>query len=442
MVPRLTWPLLLAGLLLPGPARAQGPAPEAGVSYTRQPLFHIPFHTDAGDRRIQQVQLFYSTDQGRNWRLYASAVPTEKYFKQFTAEQDGLFWFAVRTQDVAGQFYPPAVESLRPQLKVFVDTQPPAITLEALPPREGTVGVRWEVRDENLDPASLRLDYRLPGAGDWRPLGMDAVAVGQRYWQAGTNGAQEVRLQARDRADNRSEKIITINPAGNGGAGFMSATGPGAASDNIRMVNSKRISLNYEVQDVGPSGISLVELWYTRDGRNWQKYRDYPNQQPPLVFEVQDEGLYGFTLIVRSGVGLGERPPQVGDPPQAWVKVDLTNPVVRLLGAEVGRGNEAGNLTITWSATDENLGRQPVTLSYAEQAEGTWTPIAANLENTGRYVWKMPPTGVPYRFLVRVEAADRAGNVGRDQTANPVIVDLAKPRASILKVEPAEKTGN
>ena len=199
------------------------------------------------------------------------------------------------------------------------------------------------------------------------------------------------------------------------------------------MVNSKQISLNYRVEDVGPSGV-IVELWYTQDGRNWQKYAEQAKPEPPFVFEVAREGLYGFSLVARSGVGIGDRPPQAGDPPQIWVEVDLTKPDVRLLSADVGRGADAGSLTVTWTAADKNLGRNPITLAYSEHAEGPWQTIAASLENTGRYVWRMPSTGVPYRFLVKVEAADRAGNVGAALTPQPVIVDLSRPKPVILEV--------
>src|SRR5204862_16486 len=105
---------------------------------------------------------------------------------------------------------------------------------------------------------------------------------------------------------------------------------------------------------------------------------------------------------------------------------------------DVGRGSDSGGLTITWKATDKNLGREPITLSYAEKPEGTWTPIVANIENTGKYRWQMPP-GIPYRFFVRVQATDLAGNVGSLNYSEPVIVDLAQPKGFILGVDPAGK---
>ena len=67
-----------------------------------------------------------------------------------------------------------------------------------------------------------------------------------------------------------------------------------------------------------------------------------------------------------------------------------------------------------------------------------WTPFARTQDNTGRYVWRMPP-GVPYQFHVRVEATDRAGNVGTAETTEPVKVDLNRPKTRVLTVDPVSK---
>src|SRR5262249_29040087 len=293
-------------------------------------------------------------------------------------DRDGQFWFAVQTVDLQDQSHPPSMNSAQPGLMVIVDTQPPNITLRAAPPKEGAVGVEFDVRDDNLDPASLRLEQRVGGSGEWQSVVAVRLTAGQHYWNPGTNAAVEVRLQARDKAGNENEAKVTL---GSGGVAnpIVDERRPAFVDPSgglgVRMVNSKRISLDYKLEDVGPSGVAVVELWFT-DGRNgWQKYRDYAESRPPIIFDVPDEGLYGFTMIARSKVGLGERPPQVGDQPQIWVEVDETKPVVRLANSEVGRGADLGNLTITWSATDKNLARQPITLSYAQQPEGPWTKI-------------------------------------------------------------------
>jgi hypothetical protein len=202
----------------------------------------------------------------------------------------------------------------------------------------------------------------------------------------------------------------------------------------VRMVKTKRITINYEVKDVGPSGISGVELWCTQDGKTWTK-RDMSRKiKPPYVVDVEEEGLYGFTLLAKNGIGLGPESPKSGDLPQIWVEVDMTRPVVHLTGVNASSTGKVQNVIVHWKANDKNLGPRPITLSYAPCEEGPWQVMAANVPNTGRYVWPMPPE-TPARFLVRVEAADLVGNVGSAQTPKPVLMDRAQPVVNILNVD-------
>jgi hypothetical protein len=202
-------------------------------------------------------------------------------------------------------------------------------------------------------------------------------------------------------------------------------------------VGSKKIRLNFKLDDVGPSDVSTIEVWKTRDTLRWEKLAQPAQKTPPIEIEVEGEGRYGFTLIAKSGVGLGEAAPRPRDQPQIWIEVDLTKPVVEMTVPVVGRGIDKGKLTINWTAKDKNLGRQPIALSYSKTPEGPWIPVpgAATLENTGRYVWEMP-TDLPFEFFVRVEATDEAGNVGQATTPTTVKVDLSVPRAIVIGVEP------
>jgi hypothetical protein len=204
------------------------------------------------------------------------------------------------------------------------------------------------------------------------------------------------------------------------------------------VVNSRRIRLNFSISDVGPSGVSSVELWCTRDGQAWQRYSSEPPPAGPLVVHVAEEGRYGFSLVVKSGVGASSPPPRTGDAPQLWVEVDETRPHVRVLHAELGKGLDDGCLVLSWAASDVNLIPRPITLSTSTSKDGPWTPVVNNLENTGKYVWRTP-RDVPYQFYVRVEATDRAGNVTADCWPEPIKVDRACPKGVILGIEPEKK---
>jgi hypothetical protein len=440
---------LTAWLLSARAGLAQSPTDR--VIYSRQSVFRIPFDVDPGERRLREVRLYYSEDQGRTWRKFDAVAPSAGEFR-FRAERDGLHWFTTQTQDLEGRLYPQTLQQVKASqiLKVVIDTQPPSVALQARPAREGLLGVEWDIRDDNLDLSSFILEYRSANSADWTPLPVsEPTAYGERFWSPGTNGPVEVRLRVRDLAKNEGEAKLTLN----GGGQDLRTSRNGTDSDGPRSynrsvpatqhVNNKRISLNYEIKEEGPSGVSSVELWATTDGREWKMVKADPTHQPPMVYEAPGEGVYGFTLVVKSGVGLSERPPRAGDAPQVWVEVDLTKPVVQWVAADVGRGLDTGKLTITWKATDkkDNLAREPITLSYAKDEQGPWTQIAANLENTGQYIWRMPP-GVPYKFLVKAEAVDKAGNSNSNVTSAPVLVDLAQPKGLILGVGPAGKQGS
>jgi hypothetical protein len=237
---------------------------------------------------------------------------------------------------------------------------------------------------------------------------------------------------------NAADVPVANAPASESGAAgkFADAGDAQPGKTPTRVVNSKRIVVDYEIKDVGPSGISTVDLWYTRDGRKWDKCPVGPQRTSPYILEVREEGTYGITLVASSGIGLKKRPPRPGDSPQIWIEVDTTKPLVRLTGCRVGTGTEADSMTITWKASDKHLGDKPITLSYAEQPDGPWSTIAANMENTGMYLWKMP-TSVPQKMVIRMEVSDLAGNIGLSQTREPVMVDLAKPSVAIVNIKPA-----
>lgn len=260
---------------------------------------------------------------------------------------------------------------------------------------------------------------------------------------APAGGAAQSPLTADAEGAGSAPRPTVLKPALSVGGAAGSEAEPddptaGAGTPVVRLVNSKRILLNYEIKDVGLSGISEVELWFTQDSRNWQKYNGATQGRPPYIVEVSDEGLYGFTLVARSGVGLGRRPPQAGDLPQILVEVDTTKPTVQLVGVKPAVGADGRTLTILWSASDKNLGPQPIALSYAKQARGPWIPLANNVENTGLYHCPMPPS-MSNSFFVRVEATDLVGNIGAAQSPHPILVDLSQPKVSILAVESANE---
>ena len=429
-------------------ASAQDPA--AGDIYFQHRQFKIPLSKDPRDANIKELRLYVSDDQGRVWKQIATAAPDEQNFP-VNLQQDGRHWFSLMTVDKQGKTNPPSVNELRPSLRLIVDTVAPVVTVQALASRGGEVGVSWTVRDDNLDPSmpdAVRVEHRLLGSMSWLPL---KIQPGENkiYWNPQTNAAIEVRVTARDRAGNIGREVTTVRlngapapPPPVQGFNNPPLADPAVKDIERKFVNCKQINLSYDLKDVGPSGVSAIELWVTQyQSRAWTKHDSYPvdlgdNQPKKLPLKFEDEGIYGITLVARSGVGLGEQPPKYGDRPQFWIEVDLTKPIVQVGSTIVSTGLDKGKLTVSWSAQDKNLGPTPIRLSYAKERDGPWIPFADKLGNSGRYVWLMSEEAQrAYQFFLKVEATDLAGNVGEAITQDKVKVDLSTPRAKILEIE-------
>ena len=204
-------------------------------------------------------------------------------------------------------------------------------------------------------------------------------------------------------------------------------------------MQSRQFQIDYQVDDVGPSGIAAVELFVTQnDGKKWYRYGIDEDRQSPFDVDVPGDGLYGFAMRVVSGAGLTDPPPRPGQKPDIVIEVDASPPVVQLFPLKQGQGAQSNRILITWQAEDYNLAERPIALSWSPDPEGPWKLVTDWLPNTGEYVWTVPQ-GIPPRLYLRVVARDAIGNMARVDTPQPVLVDLARPSARIVNVESATR---
>src|SRR5262249_37068131 len=145
------------------------------------------------------------------------------------------------------------------------------------------------------------------------------------------------------------------------------------------------------------------------------------------------EGVYGFQMVVENGSGVGGTPPSAGNAPEIWVAVDLSKPTGRILG--VDNGANPDELVVRWEASDDVPDARPISLSYATSLRGPLTRIAAGLENTGNYLWRLE-RGVPQRLFLRLEVRDEAGNLSVFETPEAIGIDRQRPQGHIRGIRP------
>jgi hypothetical protein len=245
-------------------------------------------------------------------------------------------------------------------------------------------------------------------------------------------------------------------PADPGMTPIAASSGPTApppadAPGGVQLLRSPRFDIQYQVEN-GPSGLSRVDLYVTRDdGRTWHLWSRHAGQELPLHVVLDTdynrqtvEGPYGFRLVPVSGAGLADGAPAPGAPPELRVLVDLTPPEVAIYPPEADPA-QRNVLVLRWKAVDANFGRDPIAIEWSEQPTGPWLPVtggggvaqamagqgAARVANSQRYPWALPAGLGTHKVYLKFTAWDAAGNRTELTTPNPVLVDLTKPRARI-----------
>jgi hypothetical protein len=441
-------------LLIPDVSAQNGSAPKPFFFPRR--TFSIPFSAD--DRNVRQVKLYCSTNNGVNWELYSTASPGDRGFS-VRVDRDGTYAFAIQSIYSDGSVSPPRLDQLQPQQIVVVDTEPPTIQLRSISPeslKNGNVkvGVEWDIHDANLDINSIRLEGRYTGQNQWRPIQNKTLAIrGEDVWSLQPGYRMEVRMRAMDKAGNANEATVTLGSTvgqmtagGGSNDNGLDSPGRGVTPPQVIYSNTKRVTINFDIKKMPPSGLEAIDLWMTRNRQDWKKAQQV-NQLPApgaekatLVYEANEDGLYGFTIVARSMAKLSSGEPASGREPQIWVEVDTQPPKIEQFDVRVGSSQDSRSVAIVWKVTDKNLTRESIILEYArDQTADKWDEIAKDLEcardGTGRYIWPKPE-GEPYKFYVRIRAIDRAGNVATQVYKDPLIVDFVRPEVEIKGVEP------
>jgi hypothetical protein len=207
------------------------------------------------------------------------------------------------------------------------------------------------------------------------------------------------------------------------------------------------VQIDFEVERKGPSGVKKIEVYMTEDdGQSWTKWPDPNETSSPIQLALPNrEGLYGFRLVLYSGVMRSEGPPRPGvDTPQFRLLVDWTPPKVEVFQPVLDT-NQPNVLILPYRATDANLVPASVTLHYSSRHDGGWKAITDSATRPSQRwkgindcTWTLPPD-IPDGVYLKLTARDQAGNSSEFITAEPVTVDLNKPTARVKTVTPSSQ---
>ena len=161
--------------------------------------FSIPYTVDLSSSQPIEVQLFACRKSAASsgpsqWTLIESKRPTDDSPRQFdfTADDDGEFWFATRTTfQVANRTLSPAVA---PQLKVYVDTAKPHVEVIADADADGHVEVQLVIQDAT-PLRSMQLRYATDTSPAWTDVDVTGLPADGRLSFTPTAVWEKLSLQ-------------------------------------------------------------------------------------------------------------------------------------------------------------------------------------------------------------------------------------------------------
>jgi len=424
--------LLSHGITARAQAPSGGPAnsPGNGKIFTSKTIFHLPIKIDDRLRGDLREVYLYVKDGSGPWQRKDAVAPTQTHFT-FRVPHDGEYWFSVVTMDKHGRMTPPDVAKEAPGLMVVVDTRPAEATTSGPPAVSGPPVTA------SLPPAAPTAPMANYAAPNF-PTAAPALPAAPPLPPVTAAAPPSLPPGPPMPLPPPSESVLPRLPAPPSTPGpvvneanYSAPAGAGSHA-NRQLLNTTRAAIDYRIDQVGPSGVGKVDVWLTADeGHTWQRYGEDADHRSPAEINLPGEGLFGIRLVVTNGNGFGGKAPVAGDAPSSNIEVDLTKPYAQLREIEPVGSN--GTVDIRWTASDKNLGPEPICLFYAASREGPWLPVATNLKNDGLYHWAFPRNGVS-QFVLRLECTDLAGNMTRCETQAPVMLDTTEPQVQVLGV--------
>ncbi len=176
-------------------------------------------------------------------------------------------------------------------------------------------------------------------------------------------------------------------------------------------------------------GAPRLAIWYSNSaGENWDRAGYYGVEQTHFLFQAETDGPHWVRFV---GPGQGVAAAAPGTPHRIYV-VDTTRPAIAVsltppATEKDKHGNEVPHIypvgtevKVSWSVHDANLvtGSVRMATTFGTFPENViWTRFPMNLKTTGEMNVPIPPEAAGRqgrcggRMRIRIEAADKAGNV-------------------------------
>ncbi len=185
------------------------------------------------------------------------------------------------------------------------------------------------------------------------------------------------------------------------------------SSDPLHYFTNQKVVLVRRPEGYTPEEIPRVAVWWTdNNGFHWNKAGFFGRQQAFFPLEVDEDGDYGIRFV-----GPGQDPALHSLPyPERVYHVDTVLPDVEVAVEPEKTWYHVGEtVTISWRASDYHLIEYPVRIGMLYDFTAQNDPaveLQRDLADEGTISYTLPPETLDHEVRFRVDALDRAGNLG------------------------------
>ena len=332
--------------------------------------FSIPFEVrnEGVADPPKEIELLYSTDRGVRWFSF-KRVPVDAGKFDFTASNDGEYWFIFRTITLSGLIK--STSQSGQQLRVLVDTSSPNASISA----DGPVVPTFKRQDSTAPSANV-----LRSAEDSSPKAPPEPPV---VPITPPKPSRQVRNEATSKKPSVADESVTpTNPS----------SPPSLFSPFGEAVPVQQPSETIEKKrpTVDPL-LAEMSRFYTT------------SRETPLKQTVP--------------TGNGSPPGPSGHDSSSEPRVPGT-----ISGVSLADVQQKPRVVVRWDIGDESWRTAHVDVLRGTSPQGPWFPIATNLPNSGEYWWFVTNDDFkPFYVSVRLRVLSGASTV--DATRSPIRID-------------------
>lgn len=183
------------------------PASVVPLQLTNNPQVTLEYEVSrVGPSGLGSVELYLTQDEGQTWQRYADD-PDLRSPITVNLPGEGVYGMRIVVGSKAGLGRRPPRSGDLPQMRLEVDTTPPAVKLfypQPDPRRRDALVLTWSASDRNLPPNPITLQWAERLDGHWQTIAADLSNSGRYTWQLPADLPYRVylRLSARDAAGN------------------------------------------------------------------------------------------------------------------------------------------------------------------------------------------------------------------------------------------------